>query len=623
MRVIGTAGHVDHGKTALIRAMTGIDADRLPEEKARGMTTDLGFAFYDGGDGQAIGVVDVPGHERYLRNMVAGAWGLDLVILVIAADDGWMPQSGLHASIVASLAAPAVVIALTKSDAVSRDRAEAVAFDAVARAAALFGFEPPAVLVSGITGQGIGDLKTVIDGELSRRPEPVDSGAHLFVDRVFMPKGGGVVVTGTLKGGSLSPGVELSIVPKGDKVRLRGIQSYHASVDHAQANCRAALSLAGVKNTIERGDLISVPDSGAITGTEFLCRLLPLPGTGLLCPVDQRGRPVLRQGVEAELAIGSAWRDANISTFKSASLLRVVLDKPLACPAGSPFAILRRGGAELLGRGVVLEAGTTTPAERKMLDTIYPDALAAASALVDSGLEAGEALRFAMAALKYGQAVVPKSLTAETIAKAGFEWTPSGTAGGTAFAPGAWKKLSGELVAATASPGGMARADAEAVYAKAMGSQVRNSEANTAALDGAIARLESEGALIKSGSHWNSSVSARNLTQEESEALARLTSAGKSGLEPGKSTPQIDARVLRALCSFGEAVPLDGGIYFAKSTFDECAQAILRGRKSGDRFSVPEAKERSGLSRKYILPLLNRMESKGLVKRLGDERVVV
>jgi transcriptional regulator with XRE-family HTH domain len=258
-----------------------------------------------------------------------------------------------------------------------------------------------------------------------------------------------------------------------------------------------------------------------------------------------------------------------------------------------------------------------------MLDTIYPDALAAASALVDSGLEAGEALRFAMAALKYGQAVVPKSLTAETIAKAGFEWTPSGTAGGTAFAPGAWKKLSGELVAATASPGGMARADAEAVYAKAMGSQVRNSEANTAALDGAIARLESEGALIKSGSHWNSSVSARNLTQEESEALARLTSAGKSGLEPGKSTPQIDARVLRALCSFGEAVPLDGGIYFAKSTFDECAQAILRGRKTGDRFGVPEAKERSGLSRKYILPLLNRMESKGLVKRLGDERVVV
>ena len=582
MRVIGTAGHVDHGKTALIRAMTGIDADRLPEEKARGMTTDLGFAFYDGSDGQAIGVVDVPGHERYLRNMVAGAWGLDLVILVVAADDGWMPQSGLHASIVASMAAPAVVIAVTKSDAVDGDRAEVVAFDSVARATALFGFEPPVILVSGITGQGIVDLKAAIDRELSKLPEKGGAGAHLFVDRVFTPTGGGVVVTGTLKGGSLSPSDELSILPRGDKVRLRGIQSYHTSVDRAYPTCRAALSLAGVKNTIERGDLITAFSVEVMNGTEFLCRLLPLPGKTLLCPIDQRGRPVLRQGIEAELAIGSAWRDATISTFNSTSLLRVVLDKGLACPAGSPFAILRRGGAELLGRGVVLEVGSTTAQERKALDAIYPDALAAAETLEKAGLDVGESVRFALKALRYGHATVPQSLTAKAIGKAGFEWTPSTTRGsgtqdstaqgGTAFSPDAWKRLYGALTASAALPGGMSRAGAEAAYAKALGSHARYGPADTQALDSAIARLESEGAIIKIGPIWNSSAVARSLSPEESAVLARLKSAGKSGLEPGKSAPQTDARALKALCSFGQAVPLDGGIYFDKATYDDCVQ---------------------------------------------------
>ncbi len=633
MRVIGTAGHVDHGKTALIRAMTGIDADRLPEEKARGMTTDLGFAFYEGGDGQSIGVVDVPGHERYLRNMVAGAWGLDLVILVVAADDGWMPQSGLHASIVASLAAPAVVIAVTKTDAVEADRAEAVALDAVGRAAALFGFEPPAVLVSGITGQGIDELKATVDRELARRAETADKGAILFVDRVFTPTGGGVVVTGTLKGGSLSPGDELTILPRGERVRLRGIQSYHASVDRARASCRAALSLAGVRNPIERGDLIASPKAHTIHGVEFLCRLLPLPGTGALCPVDHRGRPVLRQGVEAELAIGSAWRDATVSPFKSAGLLRVVLDKALACPAGSPFALLRRGGAELLGRGVILEAGATTPEERKILDAIYTDALSIAGRLEAAGLEATEALRFAMEVKRYGQAAVPRSLSEPILGEVGFEWTAVGSGGkgtrvsiqrgGAAFAPEAWKKLSVALAAAAASPGGMSRAAAEAAYGKAMGSQARNGDSGMDALDAALSRLETEGAIIKAGSSWNSPAASRGLSAEEGEALSRLKVAGKSGLEPGKSAPQTDARVLKALCSFGEAVPLDGGIYFAKSVFEGCVQEILRGRKAGERFGVPEAKERSGLSRKYILPLLNRMESKGLVKRSGDERVVL
>jgi selenocysteine-specific elongation factor len=299
----------------------------------------------------------------------------------------------------------------------------------------LFGFEPPAVLVSGITGEGIDELKATVDSKLAGRPEAADKGAVLFVDRVFTPTGGGVVVTGTLKGGSLSPGDELTILPRGERLRLRGIQSYHASVDRARPSCRAALSLAGVRNPIERGDLIAGPRAHTMHGVEFLCRLLPVPGTDALCPVDHRGRPVLRQGVEAELAIGSAWRDATVSPFKSAGLLRVVLDKALACPAGSPFALLRRGGAELLGRGVVLEAGATTPAERRLLDAIYPAALDAAGKLEAGGAEAGEAIRCAIAVYRNGQASIPPSLTKTILAGAGLEWTAPDTRGGRGGVP--------------------------------------------------------------------------------------------------------------------------------------------------------------------------------------------
>jgi len=631
MRVVGTAGHVDHGKTALIHAMTGIDADRLPEEKARGMTTDLGFAFYEGGNGQTIGVVDVPGHERYLRNMVAGAWGLDLVILVVAADDGWMPQSGLHASIVASLAAPAVVIAVTKTDAVEPLKAEAVALDAVERASMIFGFEPTAVLVSGITGQGIAELKTTIDRELASHPSPEGKGAHLFVDRVFTPTGGGVVVTGTLKGGSLASGDELTVLPRGERVRVRSIQTYHATINLAEPTCRAALSLSGVKNSIERGDLVASHSAELVSDTEFLCGLLPLPGSDLLCPLDPRGRPVLRAGVEAELAIGTARRDVTIHPYKSNGFMRVVMDKPLACPAGSSFAVLRRGGAELLARGFVLEAGTSTADSRKTLDAVLPAAVEAAGKLVIGRQPLAayiQGLSFSVRTLRDGRALYAKDIsqawwTVETLTGAGFECAQTKPGTVAAFEKGAWKKLVATLAAGASEPGGMSRSGAEASYAKVFAKPSKDTSEDSITLEAAIARMESEGIIIRSGTGWKSAASSRNLTPDETAVLEKLLKAGKAGLEPGKSTAQTDARTLKALCSFNLAAPLDGGIFFSQTSYEACVAEILANKKPGDRFSVPYAKERSGLSRKYILPLLNRMESKGLVKRDGDERVVM
>jgi selenocysteine-specific elongation factor len=620
MRVIGTAGHVDHGKTALIEAMTGIDADRLPEEKARGMTTDLGFAWYPDAAGTPVGVVDVPGHERYLRNMVAGAWGLDLAILVVAADDGWMPQSSLHASILASLSAPAVVIAITKADLASPQRAFQVADDACYKAAGIFGFRPQAVTVSAKTGQGIQELKAAIDMVLSSLPEEPPGRAFMYVDRFFTPRGGGQVVTGTLRGGSLSVGDAVELLPGKTKLKIRGIETYHAGATTALHTCRVALAMSGLKGELRRGDLIAIPGGEMLSGTEFLCRLGNLPGTGEPCPRDSRGRPVLRPGVELELALGSARRDAMIWPLRADGFVRIVCDRDLACPAGFPFALLRRGGAELVGRGAVLTAGTTKVEDRRVLEAVLPAAAKAADSLEAAGWGSrhAAALRLCISVYRKGWAKASVGLDAQTARSAGFESADTGKAGTEPgdrpflFSPDSWQTISRALCARASQPGLMLKADAEAA-ANLKGD----------ALQAILVRLAHEGILLRDGSGWTVPGKSSSLSPEEARILEHLKIAGKAGLEPGKTTARENARLLKALCTAGEAVPLDGSIFFARSVWDEATGAILAGCKPGDRFSVPEAKERSGLSRKYILPLLNRMESKGLVKRLGDERVVV
>ena len=625
MRVIGTAGHVDHGKTALIEALTGIDADRLPEEKARGMTTDLGFAWYPDSQGIPIGVVDVPGHERYLRNMVAGAWGLDLAILVVAADDGWMPQSSLHASILASLSSPGVVIAITKADMVSPERAMQVADDVSGKAAALFGFRPQAVTVSAKTGLGIHELKSTIAAVLATVPAVHSGKAFMYVDRFFTPRGGGQVATGTLRGGSLSVGDTVELLPNKEKIKIRGIESYHAGIATAEPGCRAALSLNGLKKELLRGDLIAQPGSEILAGTEFLCHLGPLPGTAKLCPQDSRGRPVLRPGVEVELALGSARRDALFWPLRAAGFVRLVCDQALACPAGFPFALLRRGGAELVGRGAVLATGPTKVQDRRILEEVLPAAAQAAERLEAAGWGScnATALRLCLTVYRKGWAKAPTGLDTETARIAGFETAHSQTAGTKTtssdpanrpflFSPEYWHSISQALAAKAAQPGRMLKADAEAVAAL-----------KGDALSAVLTRMIADGILLSEGSGWTVPDKATRLSLKETEVLERLQGAGKAGLEPGKSSPREDAAILKALCTAGMAVPLDGSIFFARSIWDKALAAILEGRKPGDRFSVPEAKERSGLSRKYILPLLNRMESYGLVKRSGDERIVI
>lgn len=261
--VIGTAGHIDHGKTTLIKALTGIDCDRLKEEKERGITTELGFAHYKFSDDLLVGIVDVPGHEKFIRHMVAGAWGIDMVLLVVAADEGVMPQTREHLDICELLGLTKGVVAVTKKDLVDDDMVELVNEDIIdaLKHRSLEG--SPIIPVSSTTGEGIQLLKeTIIQAAGTLKERSKEGIFRLPVDRVFTLRGLGIIITGTCISGSIRIGDEVQIYPFQKYARVRNIQSYHEDVGEAMAGQRVALNLQGLeKNDVERGTIIGRPNT--------------------------------------------------------------------------------------------------------------------------------------------------------------------------------------------------------------------------------------------------------------------------------------------------------------------------------------------------------------------------
>ena len=262
MHVVGTAGHVDHGKSTLVHALTGIDPDRLREEKEREMTIDLGFAWLTLPGGGAVGVVDVPGHRDFIENMLAGVGGIDAALLVVAADEGPKPQTLEHLAILDLLAVDKGVVALAKVDLSESDEWTALVAEEVSSLLAGTGLEgAPIVPVSARTGRGLEDLLAALETVLSKVESRPDKGRpRLPVDRVFSISGFGTVVTGTLIDGCFSKGQEVEIVPRGLKGRIRGIQTHKETLDTASPGSRVALNLAGVsKADVARGDVVASP----------------------------------------------------------------------------------------------------------------------------------------------------------------------------------------------------------------------------------------------------------------------------------------------------------------------------------------------------------------------------
>jgi selenocysteine-specific elongation factor len=281
--VVGTAGHIDHGKTSLVKALTGIDTDRLPEEKARGITIDLGFAFLEEADGLSIEIVDVPGHERFVKNMLAGVGGIDLAMLVIAADEGVMPQTREHLAICALLHIRTGLVALTKADLVEPDWLDLVKDDVASLLRGTFLDDAPVIPVSARTGTGLDDLRAAL-ARIARTvpPRATDQLPRLPTDRVFTVKGFGTVVTGTLVAGRLAVDDRVEIYPKGIRAKIRGLQTHGHTVTEAVAGQRTAVNLQGLERVaIDRGDVVGLAEtlvpSTLVDGTLELLADAPRP----------------------------------------------------------------------------------------------------------------------------------------------------------------------------------------------------------------------------------------------------------------------------------------------------------------------------------------------------------
>lgn len=347
--VIGTAGHIDHGKTSLVKQLTGTDPDRLPEEKERGMTIDLGFAFL----GDNITIIDVPGHEKFVRNMVAGVSTIDLVLLVIAADDGVMPQTREHLDILKLLQIKQGIIVISKIDLVETDWAELVIEDVKAMVRGTFLEAAPIVPISNATGQGIDDLKQQIIELLARAEDRQDRGIfRLPIDRVFTMKGFGTVVAGTVLSGSLVPEQMVELLPQRQKLRVRGLQIHEQNVKRVKIGDRAAINLAGIeKEAIHRGDVLAAPDSYRPTRF-FDAKFYLLASSSKSLKNATRIR--LNIGTSEVLGRISILDKEEIKPGESA-FIQFRLEAPVVPDVGDRFVVRNYSPVYTIGGGVVLD----------------------------------------------------------------------------------------------------------------------------------------------------------------------------------------------------------------------------------------------------------------------------
>lgn len=367
--ILGTAGHIDHGKSSLVRALTGTDPDRLPEEKLRGVTIELGFAHLTLDDPAApdvtyeLGIVDVPGHADFVNNMVAGVGGMDLALLVVAADDGWMPQTEEHLHILSYLGIERVVIALTKADLVEDVEFASEFVRDCLRETALE--DAPIVPVSSVTGAGLDDLRAAIITTLAGAPAPADFGRPLLpVDRAFIVKGIGTVVTGTLSGGTLKVGEHLRLHPGGETARVRAIQNHSASIPSATPGMRTALNIPelSVANKqragVSRGTLLTSPDSGEPTTTiNVLLRRLTreVPGQPATRKALPGGRRVRVHHGAGSVGARIYYLDSHSLAPGETAISQLRLDEPRFTLVGDRVVIRDWSGQGTLAGGVVLE----------------------------------------------------------------------------------------------------------------------------------------------------------------------------------------------------------------------------------------------------------------------------
>ena len=608
LRVIATAGHVDHGKSSLIQRLTGIDPDRWAEEKRRGLTIDLGYAWCMLPGGREVGFVDVPGHERFIANMLAGVGPVPLVLLVVAADEGWRRQSEEHLQILDVLGVTQAVVALTKRDLVDAETADRRTREVRERLAGSGLHDAPIVPVSVVDDSGLDELRSALDEMLSEARPPEDARARLFVDRVFTIKGSGTVVTGTLIGSCLEVGDEVELLPAGRRSRIRSLQTHRRAEDRACPVSRVAANLAGTEREgLARGDVLGLPDRWRPTRM-LEARLRPV--RGLAHPITGRGA--------FKLYAGAAEVDATVRILDAASLepgaeafARIRLSRAMVLDVFDRFVLRDAGRRETVAGGVVLDPAP--PARSGPSPDVRLAARASASRddLVAMLVSERGAVEVAEAAV----------LTGAEIAVAG-----AGADGWLLDPPvrhAAEEAVRTELAGHHAAHPLERGAGLEIVRSTVAGALRRSgAPAEPGVIESVIQGLESFGGIVRDAGTMRLAEHRVALEERRADVERLLSAVGGDREATPPTLRELEAQgiareVIEAADREHLVVRLTPDLVITPA-FAARAESVALGASDG--ITVSAFREALGTSRKYAVPLLEWLDRRGVTRREGDLR---
>lgn len=625
--IIGTAGHVDHGKTALIQRLTGINTDRLQEEQERGLTIDLGFAWLQLPSGAWAGIVDVPGHERFVRNMLAGATGIDLFLLVVAADEGVMPQTREHLTILDVLEIGAGMVVLTKCDLVEPAMVHLVREEVAEALRQTVFADAPMVAVSSRTGEGFDELIARLDEVAQHvKPRDVTGPTRVQVDRSFTMKGFGTVLTGSLLRGRLAVDQELELLPSGLRTRVRGLEVYGRHLDFVTAPCRVGVNVAGVsREEVQRGHQLVTP--GSMTPAWMLDVRLRLSSDARR-PLEYRERVHIHHGA-AEVLGRVVLLETDALAPGEEALAQLRLEGPVAAAAGDRFVIRRYSPPYAIGGGVILDPH---PSRHRRRETAAVDRLRSleAGGLAHRALDwARSRNRQVFGAGDLASALQVDSGEAETLIE---NLSEAGAL--LPVAPGRYLETECAEALEQAVVHALRAFHSQQPLRPAMPTnrlQAALESPPPEALQWALGVLRQQGRVVPESSGWRLAEHAVALSPRQEEALAKLqTQVQESGLNAPRCEEvqrQLDAlgdgRALLAAAMDRGGLLIVGEFLMARNAVRRAAQELAAAYEQRGPLSVADVRDIWGSSRKYVVPLLEYFDGTGFTRREGDRRTVL
>lgn len=615
MYVIGTAGHVDHGKSTLVHALTGIDPDRLLEEKNRGLTIDLGFAWFTLPSGNEVSIVDVPGHERFIKNMLAGVGGIDLALVIVAADESVMPQTLEHLAILDLLNVTRGLVVITKRDLVDDEILQLVHLEIEEIIKTTTLADSPIIPVSATTGEGLPELVDAMSKTLANiTPRPNLNRPRLAIDRSFSITGFGTVVTGTLIDGSLKNGQEMELILSGQKVRIRGLQTHRRKVEEVNPGTRVAVNLGGVSpKQISRGELLTTPGwLKASNAVDVQLRLLATAQKAL-----PHNHPVTFHAYTGETIATVRLLDNDALEPGSESWAQIWLNDPLALARGDRFII--RSSDSTLGGGIVIDIhakrhkrrqahtisqleilaqGSNPSRFLKTLEDLEPATVTAIG--LKANFSPTEVFQLAHNANKDGALIAlgPEELTPKS-----FLYTRTGWSKLTANA----RNILVEFHRLNPMRRGIPREELRNRLGlhSGIGAQVFH-------------RLAADGEFVNDAELVRLTAHLIVITPEQRNQMDKFVESLEK--EPFGTIPEIDDALLHYLSGEGGVEIATDGVIFAAAYYRTASESIIKFLQSHGTIKVAQVRDMLGTSRKFALALLEHMDAQHVTMRIGDER---